>query len=167
MASIEFLALGVKNLWVELTFYEIVLFSQKLKYFELIWMKLSWNTLTLVLHWYAILSLVELNFCLKNPWVSTGNCTGNSVGAARGLAAARMLFLLAGVHWNAAGRLPGHVECVEWSFLRVELADFGCTLSLNECLEVGSGESAGCLKNLCRIGLNSACVSLSPSLLKN
>ena len=30
-------------------------------------MKTSWNTLTLVLHRYAILSLVELKICVKNP----------------------------------------------------------------------------------------------------
>ena len=29
----------------------------------------------------------------------TGNCMGNSVGAARGLAAARMLFLPGRSHW--------------------------------------------------------------------
>ena len=62
-----------------------------------------------------------------------GNCTGNSVGAARGLLAARMLFLPAGVHWNAAGRLPGRVELCRMKFLSVELADFGCTLNLNGC----------------------------------
>ena len=59
-------------------------------------MKISWNTLTLVLHRYAILSLVELKFCVKNLGCfhgELGNCTGNSVGAARGLPAARMLFL--------------------------------------------------------------------------
>ena len=60
-------------------------------------MKISWNTLTLVLHGYVILSLVELKFCMKNPECFHGELHGelhgNSVGAARGLAVARMLFL--------------------------------------------------------------------------
>ena len=34
---------------------------------------------------------------------STGYCTGNSVGAARGLAAARMLFLPGRSHWYCLG----------------------------------------------------------------
>ena len=147
MASIEFLVLGSVFLWVELTFYEIVLFSQKLKYFELIWMKISWNTLTLVLHRYAILSLVELKFWMKNPWVSTGNCTGNSVGAVRGLAAARMLFLPGRSAWYRLGIFRVNSQPLRMKFLCVEFEVLDCSLSpwMNDWNR--SGESAGCLKN--------------------
>ena len=85
-------------------------------------MKISWNTLTLVLHRYAILSLVELKFYVENlegfHGELHGNCTGNFAGAARGLVAARMLFLPAGVHWKAAGRIPCRLECCRMKFLR-------------------------------------------------
>ena len=73
-------------------------------------MKISWNTLTLVLHRCVILSLVEFEFLNVSTGNSSGNCMGNSVGAARGLAAAGMLFLPAGVHWDAAGRSPCRLE---------------------------------------------------------
>ena len=74
-------------------------------------MEISWNTLTLVLHGYVILSLVNFvcrsrSLDVENSTMcgnSTGDCTGNSVGAARGLAVARMLFLPGRSHWYCLG----------------------------------------------------------------
>ena len=80
------------------------------------------------------------------------SCTGNPVGAACELLAARMLFLSGRSAWYRLGIFRVNFQPLKMKFLRVELCRIGCTWSLNECLEVGSGESAGCLKNLCRIG---------------
>ena len=58
---------------------------------------------------------------MKNPCVSTGNCTGNSAGAERGLLAARMLFLLGRSAWYHLGIFRVNFQLIRMEFLRVEL----------------------------------------------
>ena len=94
------------------------------------------------------LGLVELNFWLKNPWVSTGNCTGNSVGAACGLAAARMLFLLGRSAWYRLGIFRVNSQLFRMKFLHVELKIWTALWALWMNDWNRSGESAGCLKKL-------------------
>ena len=48
-----------------------------------------------------------------------GNCTGNSVGAVHGLAAARMLFLLGRCHWHYLGTF--WVNSISLIFLKFEV----------------------------------------------
>ena len=74
-------------------------------------MKISWNTLTLVLHGYVILSLVELKFCMKNPECFHGELHGELHGEP--------------VRGTSRGACQG-LECVD--FCRVEC--YFCTWSL-------------------------------------
>ena len=76
---------------------------------------------------------------------SMGNCTGNFAGAARGLPAPRMLFLPAGVYWNAAGRLPGRV--CRMKFLHVELEFWTALWALEWMTGTGLVRVLVCLKN--------------------
>ena len=56
-----------------------------------------------------------------------GNCTGNSVGAARGLAAARMLFLPGRSAWYYLGIFKVNSQLLRMKFLHVEFK-FGTAL---------------------------------------
>ena len=114
------------------------------------------------MHRYAILSLVELKFCVKNPWISMGNCIGNLAGAVCGLPAARMLFLLDRSLWYCLGTFRVNSQPLRMKFLCVEFEVLDCSLSPEWMSWNRSGESAGCLKELggIPIGLDEFCLCI-------